>query len=169
MALWIWMGDKPADPALIPDFSVLDNPPEIATTKRDSMMMASNYQLMIDNLLDLSLEDLMEIDVSLASRGQERLFDTPAAAYVLTGEDIRRSGARSIPEALRLVPGIEVARMDANKWGVASRGFNGRFANKLLVLIDGRPLRSVFGAGSPMRAPSALSLAKCLTTSLRSA
>lgn len=54
MALWIWMGDKPANPALIPDFSVLENPPEIATTKRDSMIMRSNYQLMIDNLLDLS-------------------------------------------------------------------------------------------------------------------
>jgi phenylpropionate dioxygenase-like ring-hydroxylating dioxygenase large terminal subunit len=54
MALWIWMGDKPADPAMIPDFSVLDNPPDIALTKRDQMMMASNYQLMIDNLLDLS-------------------------------------------------------------------------------------------------------------------
>jgi iron complex outermembrane recepter protein len=96
---------------------------------------------------ELSLEDLMEIDVSLASRGQERLFDTPAAAYVLTGEDIRRSGARSIPEALRLVPGIEVARMDANKWGVASRGFNGRFANKLLVLIDGRAVYTPFYSG----------------------
>jgi iron complex outermembrane recepter protein len=99
------------------------------------------------DLTALSLEDLMEIQVSLAVRSEGRLFDTPAAAYVLTGEDIRRSGANSLPEALRLVPGVEVARIDANKWAVATRGFNGRFANKLLVLIDGRAVYTPFYSG----------------------
>ena len=81
-ALWIWMGDKPANPALIPDFSVLDDPPEIATTKHDSMMMMSNYQLMIDNLLDLSHtcylhdgllgnSDVVESDIQVEQDGDD--------------------------------------------------------------------------------------------------
>ena len=72
------------------------------------------------DLTTLSLEDLMHIEVSLTSRTAERLIDTPAAVYVLTGQDLRRSGATTLPEALRLVPGVEVARIDANKWGVAT-------------------------------------------------
>ena len=99
------------------------------------------------DLTTLSLEDLMHIEVSLTSRTAERLIDTPAAVYVLTGQDLRRSGATTLPEALRLVPGVEVARIDANKWGVATRGFNGRFANKLLVLIDGRAVYTPFFSG----------------------
>ena len=67
--------------------------------------------------------------------------------FVITQEDIRRSGARSIPEALRLAPGLEVARIDANKWAIASRGFNGRFTNKLLVLIDGRSVYTPLFSG----------------------
>jgi len=99
------------------------------------------------DLTTLSLEDLMHIEVSLTSRTVERLIDTPAAVYVLTGQDLRRSRATTLPEALRLVPGVEVARIDANKWGVATRGFNGRFANKLLVLIDGRAVYTPFFSG----------------------
>jgi iron complex outermembrane recepter protein len=95
----------------------------------------------------LSLEDLMDIEVTLTSRSQQRLFDTPSAVYVLTKEDLRRSGATGLPEALRLVPGVEVARLDASKWGVAARGFNGRFANKILVLIDGRAIYTPFYSG----------------------
>src|SRR6185295_13691714 len=67
--------------------------------------------------------------------------------FVITQEDIRRSGARNIPEALRLAPGIEVARIDENKWAITSRGFNGRFANKLLVLIDGRSVYTPLFSG----------------------
>ena len=84
------------------------------------------------DLIDLSLEELMNVEVSLATRSEEPFFQTPAAVFVLTCEDIRRSGATSLPEALRLVPGVQVARADANKWAVSARGFNGRFANKLL-------------------------------------
>ena len=91
-----------------------------------------------DLLASLSLEELMDIEVTLVSRKEERLFDAAAAIFVLTQDEIRRSGVTSIPEALRLVPGMQVAHVDANKWAISARGFNGRFAQKLLVLIDGR-------------------------------
>ena len=90
------------------------------------------------DLTELSLEELMNIEITSVSKKPERLADAAAAIFVITQEDICRSGATSIPEALRMVPGINVARIDSNKWAVTSRGFNGRFANKLLVLIDGR-------------------------------
>jgi len=90
------------------------------------------------DLTELSLEQLMDIEVTSVSKKPERLCEAAAAIYVITQEDIRRSGATSIPEALRMVPGLEVARIDANEWAITSRGFNGEFANKLLVLIDGR-------------------------------
>jgi iron complex outermembrane receptor protein len=98
-------------------------------------------------LADLSLEELMSLEVTSVSRKGEQLFDTAAAVYVLTGDDIRRSGATSIPEALRLVPGVSVARINANEWAVTARGHNGRFANKLLVVIDGRTAYSPFFGG----------------------
>ncbi len=91
-----------------------------------------------DDLTELSLEELMDIEITSVSKKPERLADAAAAIFVITQEDIRRSGVTSIPEALRMVPGINVARIDSNKWAITSRGFNGRFANKLLVLIDGR-------------------------------
>lgn len=87
---------------------------------------------------DLSIKDLMQVEVSSVSRKSQTLFDTAAAAFIITQEDIRRSGATSIPEALRMVPGLEVAQLDAWHWAVSSRGFNFRLANKLLVLMDGR-------------------------------
>jgi len=91
-----------------------------------------------DDLTELSLEELMNIEITSVSKKPEKLADAAAAVFVITQEDIRRSGVTSIPEALRMAPGINVARIDSNKWAVSSRGFNGRFANKLLVLIDGR-------------------------------
>jgi len=72
------------------------------------------------------------------SRYEQKVSDTAAASFVITQEDIRRSGATTIPEILRMVPGLQVARIDANTWAVSSRGFNGRLSDKLLVLIDGR-------------------------------
>ncbi|RPH43229.1 MAG: TonB-dependent receptor [Planctomycetota bacterium] len=74
-------------------------------------------------------------------------MDTPSAVFVILPEDIRRSGARSIPEALRMAPGLQVARLDANKWAISSRGFNGRFSNKLLVLMDGRSVYTPLFSG----------------------
>jgi len=90
------------------------------------------------DLTELSIEALMEVEVTLADRKPRKLSQTAAAVFVITGEDIRRSGVTSIPEALRMAPGIEVARIGSNKWAVSSRGFNSRYAYKLLVLIDGR-------------------------------
>ena len=100
-----------------------------------------------DGLMDLSLEDLVDIQVFSVSRKAQRLGDTAAAVTVLTHEDIRRSGARSVPEALRLVPGVQVAQIGAGRWAVSVRGFNSRFASKLLVQIDGRSMYSPMFSG----------------------
>ncbi|MBI5895540.1 MAG: TonB-dependent receptor, partial [Desulfobacterales bacterium] len=81
------------------------------------------------------------------SRKAQRLSDTAAAVFVITAEDIHRSGVTSIAEALRMVPGIEVARLDANRYAITARGFNGNFANKLLVLMDGRTVYSPLYSG----------------------
>jgi iron complex outermembrane receptor protein len=90
------------------------------------------------DLASLSIEDLMEVEVTSVSKHAQPLSDAAAAVYVITNEDIRRSGATSIAEALRLAPGLHVARIDSARWAITARGFNGQFANKLLVLIDGR-------------------------------
>jgi iron complex outermembrane receptor protein len=95
----------------------------------------------------LSLEDLMNLQVTSVSKRPQKVADSAAAVFVITQEDIRRSGATSIPEALRMVPGLEVARIDENKWAIGSRGFNGRFDNKLLVLIDGRSVYTPLFSG----------------------
>ena len=89
----------------------------------------------------------MQVQVVTASKKAQPLRDVPASVYVITAEDIHRMGATSIPEALRLVPGVSVGVIDANKWAVAVRGFNGRYSNKLLVLIDGRTVYTPFFSG----------------------
>ena len=90
------------------------------------------------DLATMSLEQLLNLEVTSVSRRSEKLSTAPAAIHVITGDEIRRVGATSIPEALRLSPGLEVARVDSHNWAVTSRGFNDPFANKLLVLMDGR-------------------------------
>lgn len=99
------------------------------------------------DLTELSLEELLNVEVTSVTKQAQPLSQTAAAIFVLTQEDIRRSGATSIPEALRMVPGLQVARLDSNKWAISSRGFNGRFANKLLVLIDGRTVYTPLFSG----------------------
>lgn len=94
------------------------------------------------DLVGLSLEQLMEIEVTSVSKRPERLGDAAAAVSVLTREDIRRSGATNLPDLLRQVPGLAVAQSDATHWAVGSRGFNDIYATKLLVMIDGRPIYS---------------------------
>ena len=107
---------------------------------------------MKDSLPDfssLSLQELANIKVTSVSRKQEKLSQVAAAVYVLTQDEIHRSGMTNVADLLRLVPGLTVARIDGSKWGVTSRGFNGRFANKLLVLVDGRSVYTRrFSAGS---------------------
>lgn len=95
----------------------------------------------------LSLEELMDVEVTSVSKRRQRVADAAAAIFVIGQEDIRRSGATSVPELLRMVPGVEVARIDANKWAVSIRGFNVRFSSKVLVLIDGRSVYSPLFAG----------------------
>ena len=101
-----------------------------------------------DDLGELSLEDLMQIEVTSASKRAQRLSETPAAVYVLGNEEIRRSGVQTIPDALRLVPGLHVGNIDGNKWAVTARGFNNQFANKLLVMIDGRSVYTPLFSGT---------------------
>jgi iron complex outermembrane receptor protein len=95
-------------------------------------------QQQVAGLLALSLEELSHIEVMSASRRAEPLSGAPTSLFVITAEDIRRSGATSLPEVLRLAPNLQVARASGPGYAISSRGFNGSSANKLLVLIDGR-------------------------------
>lgn len=90
------------------------------------------------DLSQVSLEDLMNIKVTSVSKTDQKMSQAAAAIFVITGEDIRRSGATNIPDLLRMVPGMDVSQINANTWAVSARGFNDQFSNKLLVLIDGR-------------------------------
>jgi len=90
------------------------------------------------SLADLSLEELANLEVTSVSRRAEPLSGAPASIFVITSDDIQRSGATSLPEALRLAPNLHVARVDARQYAISARGFNSTVANKLLVLIDGR-------------------------------
>jgi len=99
------------------------------------------------DLTELSLEDLMDIEITSVAKKAQKLSEAAAAVFVITNDDLRRSGVTSIPEALRMVPGLQVARIDDNKWAITSRGFNGRFSNKLLVLMDGRSVYTPLFSG----------------------
>jgi iron complex outermembrane receptor protein len=90
------------------------------------------------DLSRMDLEDLMNIKVTSVSKREQSLSRTAAAAFVITQEDIRRSGATNIPDLLRMAPGVDVEQIDANAWAISVRGFNSRYSNKVLVLIDGR-------------------------------
>jgi iron complex outermembrane receptor protein len=92
------------------------------------------------DLAGLSLEDLMNVEVTSVSKQKQRVADAPAAVSVITAEDVRRSGLNSVPELLRTVPGVTVQQLNANVWQIGSRGFTDQFSNKLLVLQDGRTL-----------------------------
>lgn len=90
------------------------------------------------DLKQLSLEELMNLEVTSVSKQPQKLLQAAAAIQVITGEDIRRSGATSIPEALRLADNLGVAQINSHDWAISARGFNANLADKLLVLIDGR-------------------------------
>ncbi|WP_245738773.1 TonB-dependent receptor plug domain-containing protein [Nitrosomonas marina] len=89
----------------------------------------------------------MNIEVTTVSRQSQKLIDVASAIFVITSDDIRRSGATSIPDALRMAPGVQVARVGTDKWAVSVRGFNGLYANKLQVLMDGRSVYSPIFSG----------------------
>jgi iron complex outermembrane receptor protein len=90
------------------------------------------------DLTQLSIENLMNMEVTSASKKEQKLSRVAAAIFVITQEDIRRSGAMNIPDLLRMVPGLEVAQINANTWAISARGFNEQFSAKLQVMIDGR-------------------------------
>jgi iron complex outermembrane receptor protein len=115
-----------------------------------SMLLSSvmaDEENSLEQLMSFSLEELADAEVTIAGKTPQKIKDIPAAVYVVSQKDIRRMGATSIPEALRMVPGLQVARIDANKWAVTSRGFNGLFANKLLVMMDGRTVYTPLFSG----------------------
>ncbi len=91
-----------------------------------------------ENLSDLSLEDLLTQDVTSVAKKPQHVDEAPAAIFVITQDDIRRSGAKTLPDLFRMVPGMEVATLPSGGAAVSARGFNGVFSNKLLVMIDGR-------------------------------
>jgi len=99
------------------------------------------------DLASFDLEDLLSMEVTSVSKKSERAFEAPAAAFVITSEDIRRSGMRTIPELLRMVPGVQVAQMNSSFYSISLRGFAGTFSSKLLVLIDGRSVYTPLFAG----------------------
>ncbi|MBS3954370.1 MAG: TonB-dependent receptor [Methylomicrobium sp.] len=113
--------------------------------------MAANQaplEASLPDLTELNVEELLNIDLSSVMKTPTALKDVPASIYVLTSNEIRRTGATTIPEALRVVPGLHVARVDGNKWAISARGFNGVFANKLLVLMDGRAVYTPLFSGA---------------------
>ena len=114
---------------------------------RTTLLFAQDALTAPSELKRLSLEELTNIEITSAARRPEPLAHTAAAVTVLTAEDIHRSGFTSLPDALRLVPGLDVARVDSQTWAISSRGFNDVFANKLLVMIDGRSIYTPLFSG----------------------
>jgi len=101
------------------------------------LLLVATPAIAADDLLDMSLEELMNIEVTSFSKKAESKNDTATAIAVIIAEDIRRGGFTSIPEALRIVLGVQVSRIDASRWAISIRGLREEFSNKLLVLIDG--------------------------------
>src|SRR6266550_2249423 len=114
---------------------------------RPGFAQQPDSSLSAEALKKLSIEQLMNLQVTSVSKRAERLSQTASAIQVITQEDIRRSGALSLPEALRLAPNLQVAQVDSRQWAISARGFNGMTANKLLVLIDGRTVYTPLYSG----------------------
>lgn len=128
-----WNGSRCAEPTW----------PESRFVERSDRAIQKSWaplsdELSANDLFDLELVELMEVEVNSVTKQPQSWFASAAAVYVIDREQIRRSGARRIPELLRRVPGVQVARIDSTRWAITARGFASRFANKLLVLIDGR-------------------------------
>src|SRR5207244_10331472 len=114
--------------------------PDTSAQRPDSTLSA-------DSLKKLTLEQLMNLEVTSVSRRPEKLSQAASAIQVITQDDIRRSGASSLPEALRLATNLQVAQVDSRQWAISARGFNSTTANKLLVLIDGRTVYTPLYSG----------------------
>jgi len=114
---------------------------------RPGLAQQPDSTLSAEALKKLSIEQLMNLQVTSVSKRPERLSQTASAIQVITQEDIRRSGASSLAEALRLATNLQVAQVDSRQWAISARGFNGTTANKLLVLIDGRTVYTPLFSG----------------------
>lgn len=114
-----------------------------------AVMAQPNTQLASDvgALKKIPFEELFNLEITTVSRQPERLVDAPSAVQVITAEEIRRSGASSLPEALRLASNLQVAQVNSSTWAISARGFNATTANKLLVLIDGRSVYTPLFSG----------------------
>ena len=108
---------------------------------------ASAQAVAATGLADLTLEQLANVEITSVTGRPERVLDAAASIFVITAEDIRRSAATSLPEALRLAPNLQVARLNAGQYAISARGFNNAIGNKLLVLIDGRTVYSPLFSG----------------------
>src|SRR5437667_3446235 len=114
--------------------------PDTGAQRPDSTLSA-------DSLKKLSIEQLMSVEVTSVSKRPERLAQVASAIQVITQDDIRRSGASNLPEALRLATNLQVAQVDSRQWAISARGFNSTTVNKLLVLIDGRTVHTPLYSG----------------------
>ena len=111
------------------------------------LLLSSPLRASEQEAVDLSIENLMNINVTSAGTKEQHLSDSTAAVFVIANQDLKRSGVTNIPDALRMVPGLTVSGIDSNKWAVNSRGATSRFADKLLVFIDGRTVYTPFFSG----------------------
>jgi iron complex outermembrane recepter protein len=109
--------------------------------------LVAQAQNALPDLTALNIEDLMNVDVTSAAKKEQKLSQVSSALFVITTEDIRRSGATNIPDLLRMVPGLQVAQISPSNWAISARGFNGQYSNKLLVLIDGRTVYTPIFSG----------------------
>jgi iron complex outermembrane receptor protein len=128
---WLWIGV----------FALLCLMPGVSRLSAQSLVANENGTQPKTNGQDIygkSLEQLMNLKITSVSRREEKFSRTPAAILVITQEDIKRSGATSVPGLLRMVPGVDVARIMGDRWAISIRGFNDVYSSKLLVLIDGR-------------------------------
>lgn len=105
-----------------------------------TLVLPARSQQSSADLTSQSIEDLMNIEVTSVSKTEQTLSRTASAVFVISQEDIRRSGSTNIPDLLRMVPGMDVAQVNGNTWAISARGFNSRFSSELLVLVDGRPV-----------------------------
>jgi len=130
--------DSYAQDSQATDLQAPDTQSDQITPNSQNDQVANDPGSNSDEYSQLSLEQLVNLVVTSPSKKEERYSQVAAALYVITADDIRRSGKTTIPELLRMVPGLTVAQIDSNNWAVSARGFTGVFANKLLVLLDGR-------------------------------
>jgi iron complex outermembrane recepter protein len=140
MGNWVLLGLVLALACTSPARAELQNPPQTAPPVVPPVSVTGD-------LTQMSIEDLMNLEVTSGAKKEEPLQRTAAAIFVITGEDIRRSGATNVPDVLRMAPGLDVSQTSANSWNVSSRGFNDAFANKMLVLVDGRTVYSPVFSG----------------------